>query len=440
MKRFHAPPRRPRRSSPEASLPRRRARSKPSANGVVQVPPSAPLGAPARQVLGARSRRSTSARSRRARRSSHDYEVENVGQGRPRDRQRPRQLRVHPRGRREDAARAGREDGHQREAEHDGQAGPDPDHDHGHDERHRRARPRSLTLSGRVAQPVRPSVTELNFGTLRKGTAVAPKTFEVLISGAQSITDIKTDNEQVKASTSRSRPRRRSRATASTVTLEGMLPVGQLRSHALDRDDRPGAEDRHDPGARPRRGRDRRQAPHVQLRQGQAPARPRRRSSRSRRPATPTSRSRDVQVKPEGAFTAKLEEVKAGKTYKIVLGIAPDAKEGYSRGTVSIKTNVPGETDLQVYFYALLQVARTRHADRTQTHGRRRHRRPRCLRRVRRDPGRGRGAGVAPVLRVRPRTARSSSSAATSTASSGRAAAASRRSAAFTAARTRSPS
>ena len=68
----------------------------------------------------------------------------------------------------------------------------------------------------------------------------------------------------------------------------------------------------------------------------------------------PTSRSRDLQVKPEGAFTAKLEEVKAGQTYKIVIGIAPDAKKGYSRGTVSIKTNVPGETDLQVYFYALL--------------------------------------------------------------------------------------
>ena len=62
----------------------------------------------------------------------------------------------------------------------------------------------------------------------------------------------------------------------------------------------------------------------------------------------------NLQVKPEGAFTLKLEEVKAGQAYKVVLGIAPDAKKGYSRGTVSIKTNVPGETDLQVYFYALL--------------------------------------------------------------------------------------
>jgi hypothetical protein len=62
----------------------------------------------------------------------------------------------------------------------------------------------------------------------------------------------------------------------------------------------------------------------------------------------------NIAVKPEGAFTAKLEEVTPGKTYKIVLAIAPDAKEGYSRGTVSIKTNCPGETDLQVYFYAML--------------------------------------------------------------------------------------
>ena len=157
----------------------------------------------------------------------------------------------------------------------------------------------------------------------------------------------------------------------------------------------------------------------------------------------PDLKIESLQVKPEGAFTAKLEEVRAGQAYKIVIGIAPDAKKGYSRGTVSIKTNVPGETDLQVYFYALLKPSPERHAGCPETHGRRRRRRPRRLRRVRRAR-RTRGVELRrrarPRPRVRPRTDRSSSSAATSTASSGRAAAANRRSAAFTGARTRSPS
>jgi hypothetical protein len=212
-----------------------------------------------------------------------------------------------------------------------------------------------LTLSGRVAQPCRPSVTEVNYGSLRKGEPVPEKSFEVLISGAQSITDIKADNEQVKPSFEALPAESGKQGYKVTVKLEGMLPVGQFRSTLSIGTTVPAQKIVS--------------IPVLALVEGEVSLKPRTFNFGKVKVGDPVTKVveiekagkadlkiEDVQVKPEGAFTAKLEPVNDGKSYKIVLGIAPNAKPGYSRGTVSIKTNCPGETDLSVYFYALLDA------------------------------------------------------------------------------------
>jgi Protein of unknown function (DUF1573) len=212
-----------------------------------------------------------------------------------------------------------------------------------------------LTLSGRVAQPCRPSVTELNFGTLRKGASVEPRTFEILISGAQSITDVKVDNELVKASFEPIAAEEKKQGYKITVKLDGLLPVGQLRSTLSVGTTVPAqkivtipvlATVEGEIALKPRTFN------FGKVKAGDAATK----VVEIEKAGNADLKIEDVQVKPEGAFTAKLEEVTGGKSYKIVLGIAPTAKEGYSRGTVSIKTNCPGETDLAVYFYALLEA------------------------------------------------------------------------------------
>jgi hypothetical protein len=212
----------------------------------------------------------------------------------------------------------------------------------------------NLSLTGRVAQPFRTSITEVNFGTVQKGTPIPDKTFDVITSGAQAITEIKTDNEQVKASYERIPEAEKVPGYRVTVKVEGVLPVGQLRSLVSIGTTVASQKTLT--------------VPVLAVVEGEVTVKPRTFNFGKVKRGEPTTKTveiekagnadlkiENVSVKPEGTFTAKVEEVKGGKAYKIVLGVAPDAKDGYSRGTVSIKTNVPGETDLQVYFYALLQ-------------------------------------------------------------------------------------
>ena len=203
--------------------------TKPSGNGFVQVPPSAPLSAPAGK-FGCTKPSFDFGEVSQGEEVSHDYPVENSGKGDLEI------ISVHGScGCTHSAAEKTRLAPGEKtviNAKLNTTAS--------------RARPRititvttndttaptsSLSLTGRVAQPVRPSVTELNFGTLRKGTAVPPKTFEVLISGAQSITDAKTDHEQVKVEYAPIPADEKKQGYKLTVSLDGLLPVGQLRSN-----------------------------------------------------------------------------------------------------------------------------------------------------------------------------------------------------------------
>jgi LEA14-like dessication related protein len=212
-----------------------------------------------------------------------------------------------------------------------------------------------LTISGRVAQPFRPTVPEVNFGTVKKGDGSATKTFEVHTNSAQSIVEIKTDNDHVKAAYELLPATSKDQGYRITVTLTGPLPVGQLRA-IISMSTTVAAQKLLT-------------VPVLALVEGELALTPRTfnwgkvkraeagtKTVEVQKPAGAADlKIESVEVKPDGAFTTKLEEVEAGRKYRIVLGLAPEAKDGYSRATMTIKTNCPGETVLQVYFYALLQ-------------------------------------------------------------------------------------
>jgi hypothetical protein len=211
-----------------------------------------------------------------------------------------------------------------------------------------------LTISGRVAQPFRPTVTELNFGSVKKGQEVPPKTFDILTNSSQSIVDIKTDKPEVKASYELLPLSEKQQGYRITVKLEGDLGVGQIRSTISITTTVPAQKTIA--------------IPVLAIVEGEIDVTPRTFSwAKVKVAEAPTKvvelkksgkadlKIENVTVKPEGAFTAKVEEAEAGKHYRIVLSVAPDAKPGFSRGTMTIKTNCPGEDELSVYFYALLQ-------------------------------------------------------------------------------------
>jgi hypothetical protein len=212
----------------------------------------------------------------------------------------------------------------------------------------------TMTITGKVALPFRPSVTELNFGAVKKGAAIPPKTFDVLTSGSQSFVDIKTDSEQVKASYEPLPPEEKKQGYRVTVRVEGALPVGQLRSLVSIGTTVASQKTLTVPVLAQVEGEIRvkpRTFNFGKVKRGDSTTH----AVEIEKSGNPDLKIESVTVKPEGAFTATLEEVKPGQAYKIVLGIAPEAKDGYSRGTVTVRTNCPGETELQVFFYALLQ-------------------------------------------------------------------------------------
>jgi len=57
-------------------------------------------------------------------------------------------------------------------------------------------------------------------------------------------------------------------------------------------------------------------------------------------------------VTPEGPFTVEVVTDEPGRKFRVKVGLKPDAKDGYHKGTLNVQTNCPGETSLQSFFYA----------------------------------------------------------------------------------------
>jgi len=59
-----------------------------------------------------------------------------------------------------------------------------------------------------------------------------------------------------------------------------------------------------------------------------------------------------VDVLPPGRFDAAVEELEKGRKYKVRVTLRKDAKPGYLKGSVNIRTNCPGEKTVRAWFHA----------------------------------------------------------------------------------------
>jgi hypothetical protein len=63
----------------------------------------------------------------------------------------------------------------------------------------------------------------------------------------------------------------------------------------------------------------------------------------------------EVTANPSGVFEAAFKELEKGRKYEVTLKIAADAKRGFQKGTITVRTNVEGEHVVQAYFYAFVE-------------------------------------------------------------------------------------
>lgn len=61
-----------------------------------------------------------------------------------------------------------------------------------------------------------------------------------------------------------------------------------------------------------------------------------------------------VDVLPTGRFDTAVEEIEKGRKYKVRVTLRKDAKPGYLKGSVNIRTNCPGEKTVRAWFHAFV--------------------------------------------------------------------------------------
>lgn len=213
----------------------------------------------------------------------------------------------------------------------------------------------NLTISGRVSQAFRPSATEVNFGTLRKGTKFPEQQFDVLTAATMSSTllDVQSDHPNVKAKFDRLPANSPAKGYRVTVTLEGQPPVGSLRGALTVITDLTSQKQFTVPFVAQIDGEvamTPKQFSFAGLKAGETPSKEIRITKTGDAPLNIKS----MTMKTGGLFKAELVEVKAGREYVVKVTPKADIKTGYQRETLTITTDVPGEEALSVYFYAVV--------------------------------------------------------------------------------------
>jgi uncharacterized cupredoxin-like copper-binding protein len=214
----------------------------------------------------------------------------------------------------------------------------------------------NLNVTGRVVQAFRTNTTEVNFGSLRKGTKFQDQSFDVLTPGTlnAALLDAQSDHTAVKARIDRLPAGSPARGFRVTVSIEGNPPVGQIRGKLTLITDLPSQKQFEVPFVAQIDGEvavTPRQFSFGNLKSGETATKEIRITKTGEAPLAIES----LQMKTGGLFTAETVEVKAGREYVIKISPAKDIKVGYQRETLTIKTNVPGEELVQVYFYAMVK-------------------------------------------------------------------------------------
>jgi hypothetical protein len=213
-----------------------------------------------------------------------------------------------------------------------------------------------LRVTGRAVRPLEPSVRQVEFGSLPKASAGAARIrmLDFVSFRGDGITDARTDPpfevvgwERIAAPNQRDRHR-------ITVRLADPAPVGDVstdirivttalkqRTITVPVSARVEPEVRVSPrtfnfGA-VRRG-DPRATKTIEIdKTGEAPL-----------------AIESVRVDPLGGFTTRVEEVQPGRRYRLIVAVSPEVADRYVRGIVTIRTNCPGETEVPLYCFALV--------------------------------------------------------------------------------------
>lgn len=210
-----------------------------------------------------------------------------------------------------------------------------------------------LSMTGKISAAFKSSVTEVNFGRIRKGQPTEVQTFNILVGGGvqADVKDVRPDFSQVKATIEPVDASTGARMYKINVRIEGDLPVGALRANLSV--------------ATTLSSQSVINVPVTALVEGEVNVSPRTFNFGNVTPSgesvrevlvdktgNPDLKIEGLKFEPEGAFVGTVEEVKSGAAYKIVLRPGKDLKKGYQRGTLTISTNCKGEERLLVYFYA----------------------------------------------------------------------------------------
>ncbi|HYC76637.1 MAG TPA: DUF1573 domain-containing protein [Planctomycetota bacterium] len=214
----------------------------------------------------------------------------------------------------------------------------------------------NLQMVGRISPAFRATVGEVHFGALRKGTKFPEVEFDIVTPGGLKATlrDVQSDVPFVKA---RFAPLTEGPIKGYRVTcwIEGNPPVGELRGTYTFVTDLPSMQQF--------------QVKFGAIIDGEVQMKPKSFNFGAIKKGDTTT-AREIQItktgaadlkieglelKPEGLFKAELVEVAAGREYKVRVTLLPGVEAKYQRGTLVVRTNVPGEDVLTAYFYAMVK-------------------------------------------------------------------------------------
>lgn len=210
-----------------------------------------------------------------------------------------------------------------------------------------------LSITGRVTAAFKPTITEVNFGRVRKGQTTDVQKFDIHVGQAVKgdIRDVRADYSQVKATITPVEGASGARLYNVAVRIEGDLPVGSLRANLTFTTSLTAQSVIN--------------VPVVALVEGEVNVTPRTFNFGNVTPGgdtvkevvvdktgNPDLKVTGVKIEPADAFTTEVVETKSGASWKVLIRPGKELKKGYQRATLEITTNCKGEESLKVYFYA----------------------------------------------------------------------------------------
>jgi hypothetical protein len=206
-------------------------------------------------------------------------------------------------------------------------------------------------MSALVEPAFNPTLAEVDFGTLPKAAPARTRSFDALTTGR--LVEMRSDHQLVTAVAAPIPRAEKKDGYRIAVTLAGDLPVGEIRALVSMTTDDAGQPSLAVPVTA-------RVAPEITLSSTTlvfshvSPEAGATRSIDIQKQGSADLAIESVRVEPAGAFTTKVDEVHPGQSYRLFVGIPADARTGFHRATIFVRTNCSGESELRAYAWAVV--------------------------------------------------------------------------------------